>query len=655
MEYQQNFLPPKKKDYKNKAMGLGRFFLIVFRVLPYFVLVVLTGVIFLAVFAGISLAPYSSSISSVYQEGREAKINLERAAGFIQKKDFNSALNYLQKAQDNFQVAEKGLKNMEEAAVFNNAYAEDQLTVAKEIVFIGNRLSDSLTDLTSIAQEINNILTREESNWEQISDEKKEKILGILYNSSEDFKQVQIDFVEVGQHLQEVERHRPLFVFDRVIDPLHRYIPQLKRAFDSVIVMSKLLPAFAGYPEEKTYLFIMENNREMRPAGGFIGTYGLVKIKNAQLREFFTDNSYNLDKKAEPYLDIEPPEPIAKYMDQPKWFFRDSNWWPDWPTSAEQIKWFYQKEGGKNGIDGVIAITPDVISDILGLMGSFEVSGLTFSQDNFWEQLEYHVEYGYVEHGTSVEERKSIIGDLGKKMIDRLYELPMSKWPGLIDIVSNNVLEKHILLYFEDSEMQALAEENNWAGRVKNFNGDYLMLVDANLAALKTDEVMERTMNYNLSEKDQGFVSTVRVNYQNMGNFSWKTTRYRTYTRLYVPLNSELLSIKVGEEKVKDQDIDLYREFDKTAFGLFFQVEPQQSVTVEWKYRLPESLSKSILEEYNLMVQKQPGIPKMNLQLDLNFQKSILGGPEFSKDSGKNQVKHVEVLKKDQQFSVWLK
>ena len=181
------------------------------------------------------------------------------------------------------------------------------------------------------------------------------------------------------------------------------------------------------------------------------------------------------------------------------------------------------------------------------------------------------------------------------------------------------------------------------------------MLVDANLAALKTDEVMERTMNYNLSEKDQGFVSTVRVNYQNMGNFSWKTTRYRTYTRLYVPLNSELLSIKVGEEKVKDQDIDLYREFDKTAFGLFFQVEPQQSVTVEWKYRLPESLSKSILEEYNLMVQKQPGIPKMNLQLDLNFQKSILGGPEFFKDSGKNQVKHVEVLKKDQQFSVWLK
>ena len=251
--------------------------------------------------------------------------------------------------------------------------------------------------------------------------------------------------------------------------------------------------------------------------------------------------------------------------------------------------------------------------------------------------------------------RKDIIGELGKQMIERLELLAMSKWPELIEVVSTEVKEKQLMLYFNDQELQSVGKRNGWAGEVKDFNGDYLQLVDANLAALKTDSVMSRTLNYKLSQSADGKqLASVKVNYQNMGNFSWKTTRYRTYTRLYVPAGSELVSIKAGNKIFDQKDVDIYNEFNKTAFGVFFEVEPQTAKEVEWVYQLPNKIKQQINQsEYQLMVQKQPGILSMNLHLDLNFPKNILSDKP-SLLGKNNRLKHIETIKQDQIYTVWL-
>ena len=679
--HKQNFIPPPSLLRQAQNDNVGKrisksawsYVLIPLKLLPYFIAVILILAIGIGIFAGVSIAPYYASLKAVYAAGLNGQAELTAAQDFIVKQDFKSALASLTAAEKSFAEAKQGLGIAGQAAIFRSAPVKNQLIVAEDVVEIGSIVARSLKNLTAIGVEIQDTLKMDKLSWQGISSEKKEQMLAIMVDSVDELTAVEGEFKLAGEKLVDINRRQPLFIFDKAVNPLRDKIPKTQKAFGNLVTMAKLLPAFAGYPAERTYLFILENNREMRPSGGFIGTYGILKIENAEIKTFFTDNSYNLDQPYNTKLNIDSPAPMKQYMNQPKWFFRDSNWWPDWPTSAEKAEWFYEQEGGKEKLDGVIAITPTVIENLIGVLGEFKVGDMTFDKKNFWEKLQYEVEFGYNEKGVATSDRKDVIGDLGQQMLARLYTLPMSEWTSLIDLVSEEVQEKQILLYFNDAPMQQLAVENGWAGEVKDFSGDYLMLVDANLAALKTDSVMARTVKYSLTlenNTDSGtdkntdkhadsYIAEAKVTYQNLGTFSWKTTRYRTYTRLYVPAGSDLIGVwadgvPLHAIDVRPGKVDVYSEFGKFAFGVFFEVEPQKAKTIVWKYKLPEAINAQIKNgEYSLLVQKQPGIIDFNLQLDLQFAQKIKQSVK-GLSAAKNQIKHAEVVDRDQIYNVWL-
>jgi len=187
------------------------------------------------------------------------------------------------------------------------------------------------------------------------------------------------------------------------------------------------------------------------------------------------------------------------------------------------------------------------------------------------------------------------------------------------------------------------------------------------------DQVMARTVKYSLTlenNTDSGtdkntdkhadsYIAEAKVTYQNLGTFSWKTTRYRTYTRLYVPAGSDLIGVwadgvPLHAIDVRPGKVDVYSEFGKFAFGVFFEVEPQKAKTIVWKYKLPEAINAQIKNgEYSLLVQKQPGIIDFNLQLDLQFAQKIKQSVK-GLSAAKNQIKHAEVVDRDQIYNVWL-
>lgn len=651
----QNFIREEKFVNRAKAVSSWQIALIPLRLLPHLLLVFLLGILLIGIFAGISLAPYYASLKVGYEAANSGANHLLAAEKFIGEKKISLAGQELLSAENDFNAANVALDIVSKAALFKSGLANDQLEIAKKIIEIGGITAGSLKNITNVGEEIQKAMQTKELSWSGITEQDKERVLKILAGSVHELKKSQEEFRSAGVKLVEINKRQPLFIFDGALRPLSEKIPKVQKAFDSMVVMAELLPALTGYPAEKTYLFIFENNREMRPAGGFIGTYGILKVKNAGIKKFFTDNSYNFDKPAETYLKIESPAAMAKYMNQPKWFFRDSNWWPDFPASAEKAEWFYKEQKGQEKLDGVIALTPTVIENFLGILGEFKIEKLTFNKDNFWDQLQYQVEYGYYKQGITEADRKDVIGELGEKMIERLELIAMSQWPELIETISTSVEEKQLMMFFNDENLQDVAAKNGWTGEVKSFAGDYLMLVDANLAALKTDSVMSRTLAYKLSQDKSGvLIADAKVNYQNTGDFSWKTTRYRTYTRLYVPAGSKLISVKAGNKVIDEKDIDIYNEFNKTAFGVFFEVEPQSSKEVEWVYELPRNVSEQIDQgEYQLMVQKQPGILSMNLHLDLNFPKNILSQKSGLFGNNK-ELKHVETIKQDQIYTVWL-
>jgi len=647
----QNFIPKKAGRSEIKGNVLNMLF-VAFRVLPFVLLSAFGVLLVIAAAAVISVFPYVAELKTAYASVLSGQSDLVAAEAALRTQDFKSAKNLFESASADFSDVENRLTEVGKSTVFKTPGIKKQFVIALDFASAGRDLSIALGDLSGVGNDILTAVGENNLTFSKITPEQKQRALKMLMQSEQTFLDAKSKIDSAGLKIEEINNLQPLFVFQDAQNTLNENYPKLKSLIDAALVATDLTPALAGYPDEKNYLLLLLNNRELRPGGGFIGTYGVLKIKDAEIKTFLTDNIYNFDVLAEPFWTEKPPEPIVQYLKQSKWFLRDSNWWPDFPESSKKALAFYRGEGGKENFDGVIGITPDVMQDILAVIGPLTVDGITFNSENFWDRLEYEVEYGYASKDKEFSERKDIIGDLGKLLMAKLYALPVEKWPEMFDLVKTNVVEKQLMAYFVEPKMQSVALKTGFAGEMKSFSGDYILIADANLAALKTDSVMNRTLVYSVVENEKGeLIATAKMNYQNIGNFSWKTSRYRTYTRLYAPKGSELIEVLI--EGQKTDKAELRKEFDKTVFGLFFEVEPQTAKEISWKYKLPDDIAQELRRgEYNLLVQKQPGLPKLNLQLDLQFQKSIIEKENIKFDVSDGHVKHAEELRQDQSFSV---
>ncbi len=405
---------------------------------------------------------------------------------------------------------------------------------------------------------------------------------------------------------------------------------------ETALPIFKYLPELAGYKRDRIYLILFQNNMELRATGGFIGSYGLVTIRDGSIKSIITDDIYNLDKLSKDKMRIPVPWPMEKYMTQKYLFMRDANWSPDWPTSAKQLEWFWDIEREYAGLppqklDGIIAITPDFIANFLSITGPITVDGITFTSENFALELERQVEFEYENKGLEVHERKEIIGDLTQEIIHRLEKSSAIELLKVWGIMKKNKDQKHILAWFKDEELQKYFSEQNWSGEVKGTEGDYLMIVDSNLAALKTDQVIERELNYFVKpDSNNKLIARAEIIYRHAGKpVKYLITKYRTYTRIYLPEDTKITKayLQYGDKKqdlVIGTDVNIGKELGKTVAGIFFEIDPLNSKVLVLEYQLPEKVNSLYHQgKYSLLLQKQAGISGHKLQIDLRFGKNI--------------------------------
>jgi Protein of unknown function (DUF4012) len=371
-------------------------------------------------------------------------------------------------------------------------------------------------------------------------------------------------------------------------------------------------PELFGYPEPVNYLLLLQNNHEMRATGGFIGSYGILSMHNGQIADFFIDDIYHLDSEVIGELEIDPPAPIRKYLDIKYWYMRDSNWSPDFPTSAMKAIEFYRLEGGQEDIDVVVAVSPDVVGDLLTITGEMFLENVLYQSENFTNILQYEVEQNYASRSASHWERKEVIGDLANLLVKEMHSLPLDNMFDIVDIVYNNLATKDLQIYSLDNETQDYLIEQNWAGELLASENDFLMVVDSNMAAFKTNQHIDRSINYYVQEVNNPvgedyYIATTEIYYEHSGDFAWDTTRYRTYTRIYVPQGSVLTSwsgTMADDRTAEPGVVDISQEKEKTVFGAFIAIEPGENGSLIFQYRLPDFDDGN----YDLLFQHQAGM-----------------------------------------------
>ena len=388
------------------------------------------------------------------------------------------------------------------------------------------------------------------------------------------------------------------------------------------------LPDLLGFSEPKTYLLLFLNNTELRPGGGFIGSYATLQLNQGQTNLLQMGGTENINTSSS---GSGAPQIILDKLNVDKWYFRDSNWSPDFVISSEKTLEFYKNGNnlGANEISGVIGITTDVLEGLMKITGPFTIDGINFTSDNVIEKLEYEVEYGYQNRDIAFTERKDIMEVFFISLMDHLKNDLFSNLDNYKVLVDTLLKEKNIVIYSLTSDLAKILKENNWSGQMAETSGDYLMWVDANLAALKTDRVIKRDLNYTLVFDKNKYKAIASTTYTHSGSFNWRTTNYLSYTRVYVPTGSELISAKVGDKTwvrdAKDNTfgVDTGIENGKKWFGVYFSIEPGNKKTISFEYSLPDSIIDNVKNKsYNLSIQKQIGSNNTDLTIHLEFDKT---------------------------------
>ncbi len=420
---------------------------------------------------------------------------------------------------------------------------------------------------------------------------------------------------------------------------------------ENIVEIGKAVEDIFGGKGLRRYLIVFQNPHEIRPTGGFLGSFALLDVKDGKVvkLDIPAGGSYDLQGQLDTY--IEPPTPLL--LSNKRWEFQDSNWFPDFPASAEKMLWFY-RHSRKVTADGVIAINATVLERLLLVLGpvSDDNRSLILSSDNALATIQQVVEEGPEK---KLDRPKQILTDLAPQFISLIYSSKPEQILTLMANLSEALAQKEIQAYFTDSAIEKTAKNFGWAGHIWPIqNGqDYIMAVNTNIQGQKSDAEIKQTISHQAIVSEDGTITdTVIITREHTGTPGVKLYGQTNidYMRVYVPLGSKLISaggfIWPDEQKFRAPDpwtkkddflltqekevgfddnsgTRITEEFGKTVFGNWLILEPGEKKQIHFTYQLPFKVNfsqanerpiigKIVNEEYltsrfQLVVQKQSG------------------------------------------------
>lgn len=433
-------------------------------------------------------------------------------------------------------------------------------------------------------------------------------------------------------------------VADLMAAPIGKYTPLL----DQYISVEGVLPEILGWGTEKRYLVLAEDPAELRPSGGYAGTVGIVAFQNGQLIEHTFQDVYTLDlKKGVPY--VQPPEGLQNHLlGDASWQLADANWSPDFPTAAQDALRLYTLESGDSHVDGVIALTTFAVDRLLNVIGPVQVHDYNVTVHPGEVTL---TALGLTRGvSTPTSERKQFLNSLANTVLDRLLALPPSQWLSVFQAFQDIENQRLMLAWFKDPGAASLIADNPLAGAVRQDPGDYLYVVEANVAPTsKYNLVVHRRDSLSVVVQPNGDAEdTLRLDWQNDAQMpgepftsirSYSTSHdgyYGTYLRALTVSNSEL----VGASGQTDQAISgvetVAPEAGRNAFANYLLIPPgSANLTYEW--HAPGVATRTgNAWSYALTVQKEPGIgpQQVNVQVTLPAGAVVTSPPDGATVNG---------------------
>lgn len=400
--------------------------------------------------------------------------------------------------------------------------------------------------------------------------------------------------------------------------------------------------SFAGQAEifdlvtNGRYLVLFQNDAEIRPTGGFIGSFAIIEAKRGAIKPlYFETNIYKLDDPFSKARPIEPPKPLQAAIGDRGWAMRDSNFAADFRQSAPTILWFLKQEingltgpkkveidqalGGDYHLDGVIATTLTAFLDILAETGPIVIpaNNVTVNKDNFFPIVQSVVERDYFKDPANVVENEP------KTILQNLFPLALAKTQNMpkttqYRLAKRLLAEKKVLIYTNNAEREEILVKQGWAGALDPADdlqldgpNDFLAVIRSSHGGNKSSIDINPIYRYSVDSKNNGPVKVrLELTYEHTGTGEWPGGVSREYVRVLAPKGATLTTASKNGDNVLDK-IDVGQEMDRAAFGFWLHTLPKTNQSITLHYDLPREAvlasSRFGPDRYRLHFVKQPG------------------------------------------------
>lgn len=566
---------------------------------------------------------------NILERSNQAYINLSSAEK-ANETNFSEAINSFVLAAENFKLLEQDLKKAGSIFSVLDKVGFSGTANFSNLIKAGELISGAGVDLYRAFEKLSG------ANFVSLIQSKGEN------NILEQLNAFRLDLIQASRNLNQASGFISNLDFTSIPDSekekleiLKLKLPEFNGFIEKGANYAEGLMSMLGQGGPQRYIVLFQNTSELRPTGGFPGSYALVEFKKGMMEKFAVDDIYNPDGQMKEK--IIPPGPLQRVT--PNWGMRDANWFIDFRSSAKKIAEFYYKDTGVL-VDGVLAVNVDLIPEILKITGPIEMPefGITLGPENFIARVQEEIEY---QRTKGENQPKQVLVEFAPRLLERLSSLSREDWLKVFTLLVKSVETKDILAYFVDSRLQGFALENGFAGEIKEVDSNYLIVTHSNIMGSKTDAVIENSLSLNIeSDLSGGPIHTLKITRNHKGgDLGFYNRKNNDYIRLLVPQDAELIDISGNDsfeikplldygknDFITDPDLEKYESDDlseggKKAIAFWMVVEPKGTKTVTVKYKTARYSS--------IYLQKQPGVKS---GLKVIFNGKTLFDEKFSSD-----------------------
>ena len=387
---------------------------------------------------------------------------------------------------------------------------ENNLKRLIEDIDLGNKVSSGLLQAFNSGSYFSKIFTGQSEN--PIDDFAKGQ--SYLKSSIVAFEKIKAEGKVPVPILQELETINPL-------------IKLLSNTLD-------ILPGVFGMERSRDYLVLFQNNMELRPSGGVIESYGVLKVNMGRITQFTINDVDDADGQLRGH--VEPPFAIRRYLPSVHWYMRDSNFDVDFVKSASASSNFLYVEKGEK-VTGVIGVDVTFFKNILKALGPVYVADYkeTVNENNLYMLAQKH-------------SKKNFLRSVYKTIITKLTE---AKVPYLLiaQAISDSIAQKHLIFTF-NNDSQNIFTVNGWSSSLwderrqdeKSVN-DFLGINEANLGVNKVNHFIFRQVTHKVAIEDNGnILEELNLSFKN-ANTAWPGGDYKNYLRIILPKETAISEI----------------------------------------------------------------------------------------------------------------